>query len=132
MEALGSLVGGLDLVDPKAFGGLLRAVAGYEGAPETRATLELLALTFVRPGEPRAAEWAELDLDAGVWATPAEKTKMKRVHRVPLAPRAVAILRELHIMTGHGKFLLCAQLRVVCRKTRLMRPFAYSALKRMK
>ena len=93
------------IIEPKAFGGLLRALAGYDGAPETRAALELLALTFVRPGELRAAEWAEFDLDAGVWAIPAEKMKMKRPHRVPLAPRAVAILRELQAITGGGKFL---------------------------
>ncbi len=93
------------IIEPKAFGGLLRALAGYEGGPETRAALELLALTFVRPGELRAAEWAEFDLDAGVWAIPAEKMKMKRPHRVPLAPRAVAILRELQAITGGGKFL---------------------------
>ena len=65
----------------------------------------MLALTFVRPGELRAAEWAEFDLDAGVWSIPAEKMKMKRPHRVPLAPRAVAILRELQAITGGGKFL---------------------------
>jgi len=93
------------IIEPKAFGGLLRALAGYDGAPETRAALELLALTFVRPGELRAAEWAEFDLDAGVWAIPAEKMKMKRPHRVPLAPRAVTILRELKGLTGAGKFL---------------------------
>ena len=93
------------IIEPRAFGGLLRALAGYDGAPETRAALELLALTFVRPGELRAAEWAEFDLDAGVWAIPAEKMKMKRPHRVPLAPRAVAILRELQGITGAGKFL---------------------------
>ena len=93
------------IIEPKAFGGLLRALAGYDGAPETRAALELLALTFVRPGELRAAEWAEFNLDAGVWAIPAEKMKMRRPHRVPLAARAVAILRELHAITGGGKFL---------------------------
>jgi integrase len=58
--------------------------------PETRTALELLVLTFVRPGELRAAEWAEFDLNAGVWSIPAEKMKMKRTHRVPLAPRAIA------------------------------------------
>ena len=93
------------IIEPKAFGGLLRAIAGYDGGPETRAALELLALTFVRPGELRAAEWAEFDLEAAVWAIPAEKMKMKRPHRVPLAPRAVAILRELQGITGGGKFL---------------------------
>jgi integrase len=93
------------IIEPKAFGGLLRAVEGYQGAPETKAALELLALTFVRPGELRAAEWAEFDLDAGLWIIPSSKMKMRRPHRVPLAPRAVAILRELHAITGHGKFV---------------------------
>ena len=93
------------ITDPKAFGGLLRAIAGYNGAPETRAALELLALTFVRPGELRSAEWAEFDLDAGVWVIPAAKMKLRREHRVPLAPRTVTILRELHGITGGGKFL---------------------------
>ena len=78
------------IIEPKAFGGLLRAIASYEGAPETRAALELLALTFVRPGELRAAEWADFDLAAGIWAIPAAKMKMNRPHRVPLAPQAVS------------------------------------------
>lgn len=93
------------IIEPKAFGGLLRAIAAYEGAPETRFALELLALTFVRPGELRAAEWAELDLEANVWAIPAAKMKMKRPHRVPLAPRAIVLLQELKALTGDGKFL---------------------------
>lgn len=93
------------LIKPEAFGGVLRAIAAYDGAPETRAALELAALTFVRPGELRAAEWAEFDLDTAIWSIPGEKMKMKRPHRVPLAPRAVAILRALRAITGHGKFL---------------------------
>lgn len=93
------------IIEPKAFGWLLRAIATYEGAPETKAALELLALTFVRPGELRAAEWADFDLDTGVWSIPAQKMKMRRAHRVPLAPQAVAILRDLKAITGGGKFL---------------------------
>ena len=65
----------------------------------------MLALTFVRPGELRAAEWAHFDLAAGVWSIPAEKMKMKRPHQVPLAPQAVAILRDLRPLTGQGKYL---------------------------
>jgi integrase len=61
---------------------------------------------LVRPGELLAAEWAEFDLDAAVWSIPAEKMKMKRPHRVPLSPRAIAILRTLQAITGQGKFLL--------------------------
>ena len=61
------------IIEPKAFGALLRAIDGYDGAPETRAALELLALTFVRPGELRAAEWADFDLATGVWSSPCRK-----------------------------------------------------------
>jgi integrase len=93
------------IIEPKAFGGLLRAITHYDGAPETRAALELLALTFVRPGELRAAEWVDFDLEAGVWSIPAQKMKMRRAHRVPLAPQALAILRDLKAITGGGKFL---------------------------
>lgn len=65
----------------------------------------MLALTFVRPGELRAAEWAEFKFATIVWEIPAAKMKMKRPHRVPLAPQAVAILRDLQSITGQGKFL---------------------------
>jgi integrase len=93
------------IIEPKAFGGLLRAIEGYDGAPETKAALKLLALTFVRPGELRSAEWSEIDMDAAVWTIPAEKMKMRRPHRVPLAPEALAVLRSLREVSGNSKFL---------------------------
>jgi integrase len=65
----------------------------------------LLALTFVRPGELRSAEWIEFDLDGALWSIPAGKMKMRRAHRVPLAQQAVAILRDLHAITGRGRLL---------------------------
>ena len=93
------------IIEPKALGGLLRAIAGYDGMPETRAALGLLALTFTRPGELRAAEWQEFDLETAVWTIPAAKTKMRREHRVPLAPQAIGILRQLQEITGGKKYL---------------------------
>src|SRR4051812_12958649 len=84
------------IVEPKAFGGLLRAIASYEGAPETKAALEISALTFARHGEVRAAQWSEFDFAGAIWSIPAAKMKMRRPHRIPLAPRAVKLLRELH------------------------------------
>jgi integrase len=93
------------IIKPRAFGGLLRAIRDYQGAPETRAALELIALTFVRPGELRAAEWSEFDLDNAIWEIPAGRMKMRRPHRVPLAPRPVDILRELWDLPGRGRFL---------------------------
>lgn len=93
------------IVKSRAFGALLRAIAAYQGAPETVAAFDLLALTFVRPGEIRSAEWSEFDFDGVLWSIPAEKMKMRRPHRVPLSPRAVAVLRDLHAITGKGRFL---------------------------
>lgn len=91
------------LTDKKAFGGLLRAIWGYEGMPETRAALQLMALLYPRPGELRHAEWSEFDLDQGVWTIPLTRTKMRREHKKPLPAEAVAILRTLHAITGHGR-----------------------------
>jgi integrase len=94
------------IVAPKAFGALLRATTAYEGAPETVAALELLALTFVRPGELRSAEWSEFDLDGAVWSIPApRRMKMRRPHLVPLCPRVIEVLRDLQTITGQGRFL---------------------------
>jgi integrase len=53
------------------FGALLRAIDGYDGTLEVRSALQLLALTFTRPGELRLATWKEFDLDAGIWIIPA-------------------------------------------------------------
>lgn len=85
---------------PAAFGALLRAIEGFEGQPATHAALQLMPLLFPRPGELRAAEWREFDLDGGVWTIPATRAKMRREHRKPLPRRAVAILRELFALTG--------------------------------
>jgi integrase len=93
------------IVDPKSFGGLLRAISDYEGAPETLLAMELLALTFVRPGELRSAEWSEFDFDRAIWSIPGAKMKMRRDHRVPLAPQSIAILAEINAITGSGRFL---------------------------
>ncbi|EIL98688.1 Phage integrase [Rhodanobacter thiooxydans LCS2] len=93
------------IIEPNAIGGLLRAMDAYQGSFVTRCALRLAPLVFVRPGELRHAEWAEFDLDAAQWNLPAEKMKMRQPHLVPLAPQAVAILRELHALTGRGRYL---------------------------
>jgi len=93
------------LIEPKAVGGLLRAIDGFEGQRSIRAALKLMALLFPRPGELRGAIWSEFDLETSVWTIPAERTKMRRAHRVPLSPEAVAILRDLQTITGRGQFL---------------------------
>ncbi|MGB9392841.1 MAG: site-specific integrase [Xanthobacteraceae bacterium] len=93
------------IIDPKSIGALLRAIDGFDGQPTTRAALRLAAYVFVRPGELRHAEWDEFDLDTAVWSIPAEKMKMRRPHRVPLARQSLAILRQLQEVTGNGRWL---------------------------
>ncbi|MFG0721892.1 tyrosine-type recombinase/integrase [Pseudomonas sp. GLN_6] len=66
----------------------------------TRQAIRLLVLTAVRPGELRAAPWAEFDLDAATWTIPKERMKARRDHQVPLPRQAVAILRNLQEITG--------------------------------
>ncbi|PNG27138.1 tyrosine-type recombinase/integrase [Methylocella silvestris] len=93
------------LTNSKAFGGLLRAIDDYDGSPEVRAAMQLLALTFVRQGELRFAEWSEFDIDKAEWAIPGARMKMRRPHRAPLAPQAIVIIQELRTITGHGRLV---------------------------
>lgn len=80
-------------------GRLMLAVQSYD-RPVVRAAMEVMAYCFPRPGECRLAHWKELDLEEAVWVIPAERTKMRREHRVPLSRQAVATLSELHKLTG--------------------------------
>lgn len=93
------------ITDPKAIGELLRDIEGYQGAFVTRCALRLAPLVFLRPGELRKAEWLEIDLDKAEWRIPADRMKMNAVHIVPLSSQAVAILRELHPLTGAGLYV---------------------------
>jgi len=66
----------------------------------TKHAVRLLTMTAVRPGELRQAPWSEFDLDAATWTIPKERMKARRPHVVPLPRQAVAILRQLHEITG--------------------------------
>ncbi len=97
------------ITDPVKVGELIRVIRGYQGGPIVRAALQLAPLLFQRPGELRAAAWAEFDLDEALWTIPAVRMK-RRVegkkngdpHLVPLPTQAVEILRKLHPLTGNG------------------------------
>ncbi|WP_413818571.1 tyrosine-type recombinase/integrase [Sphingobium sp.] len=92
-------------MEPEALGGLLRAVDAHDGQPAVRLALMMLPHMFPRPGELRMAEWKEFDLEAAVWTIPAEKTKMRRAHKVPLTVQVLQMLAELEPITGEGKYL---------------------------
>lgn len=93
------------IVDPDGIGALLRAIDGYKGSHVTRCALQLAPLLFVRPGELRQAEWAEIDLEAAEWNIPASKMKMRQPHLVPLSQQAIAILEELQPLTSRSQYV---------------------------
>jgi integrase len=93
------------LTRPSDVAGLVRAIQAYQGTFVVRCALRLAALLFVRPGELRRMEWNEIDFDRALWTIPAEKMKMRADHLVPLAPQAVAVLRELRPLTGNGRYI---------------------------
>lgn len=75
----------------------------------TRDAIRLLVLTAVRPGELRAAQWSEFDLDGDTWTIPASRMKARRQHLVPLPHQAVKILRQLQEITGKYPLLFPGQ-----------------------
>ena len=93
------------ITDPKEIAGLLRSIDDYRGGIVTRCALQLAPLVFVRPGELRQAEWSEFNLETAEWRIPAEKMKAGAVHIVPLSRQALDILREIHPLTGHGRYV---------------------------
>jgi len=93
------------ITDPRALGGLLRAIDGFSGQASNRIGLKLLALLYPRPGELRFAKWDEFDLERRVWTIPPERTKMRRPHRVPLPEAAIELLKELKVLNSPGDYL---------------------------
>lgn len=97
------------ITEPKRFAQMMRDIYAYSGSDITRAAVKIHALTFQRPNEIQGMEWAEVDMDAGVWTIP--PARMKNVlarklhgdaHTVPLSSQAIAVLRDLYPLTGHG------------------------------
>jgi integrase len=72
--------------------------------------LELCILTAARSGEILGMQWSEIDFDKEVWTVPAHRMKAGREHRVPLSPRAVAIVRQLEELKA-SKFVFPGQAR---------------------
>ena len=93
------------LTDPKAVAGLLRSLDSYMGGVIVSNALRLAPLVFVRPGELRTAEWAEMDLDKALWEIPASKMKMREPHIVPLSSQSLAILRAVEPFTRSSRYV---------------------------
>ena len=91
------------LTDPSKVAELLRAIDAFSGTFTVQCALRVAPLLFVRPGELRQAEWSGIDLEKGEWRYFVTKTKTE--HLVPLSTQAVAILSELHPLSGNGRFV---------------------------
>lgn len=78
----------------------------YGGQFTTKIMLELLALLFVRPSELRRSQWSEFDLENALWVIPAERMKMRELHKVPLSKQAIKLLLELQKITGKKEGVL--------------------------
>lgn len=108
--ALPSAIGGnfASITDPVQVGELLRAIDGFKGTFVVKCALRLAPMLFVRPGELRQARWQDFDLEQAEWkfmVSKVKKTDAPRIHLVPLSIQAVAILRELHALSGRGEFV---------------------------
>lgn len=104
------------IIDPAQVGELMRAIDGFTGTFVVACALKLAPLWFCRPGEIRLAEWAQFELDGEhpCYTVPPAIRKLRKAekenpktqpHIVPLSTQSIAILRELHPITGRGCFL---------------------------
>lgn len=102
------------ITDSNTLRELLRAIDGFSGLFHTKCALKLAPMLFIRPGELRQGEWAEIDFTSSCWRIPAPRLKLRKdkkldsktpPHIVPLSRQAVAILHELKLFTGDGKYL---------------------------
>lgn len=85
--------------DPASVGEILRALSAFTGSPSVAASIKLLPLVFVRPGELRTMRWEQIDIKAKEWRYTTSKTKTE--HLVPLSRQAISILEDLRPITGH-------------------------------
>ncbi|HGH5397179.1 TPA: tyrosine-type recombinase/integrase [Raoultella planticola] len=96
---------------------LLQRIDSYNGRPLTRLAVELTLLVFIRSSELRFARWSEIDFETSMWTIPAEReaiegikhsqrgSKMRTPHLVPLSRQALAILKQVHKLSGDRDFV---------------------------
>jgi integrase len=100
------------ILEPVKVGELMRSISAYSGQPATKVALVLSALLFQRPANIRQMEWAWVDFDNAMLTIPSQDMKRRkhqkvngRPHFVPLAPQALAALKGMHPLSGHGRYV---------------------------
>lgn len=94
------------ITDEGKLGALMRSIDEYDGWPTLRAALLLLPLTMTRPGDVRLMKRSEIIFPKATWRIPAERTKMRRPHDVPLSRQALAVIRDIWELSDDGGLLL--------------------------
>lgn len=97
------------ILDPAQLGVFLRAIDDYGGSPAVKIAMELSPHVFLRPGELRWGRWEEIDWENGIWAVPAARTKLRRVHSLPLSRQAKALLEQLRLVSGGYELMFPGQ-----------------------
>lgn len=90
---------------PEELPKLMRSLVMSNLSIPTRCLIEWQLLTLVRPSEAAGTRWQEIDLNAKLWAIPAERMKAKREHIVPLSPQALEILEKMLPISGNREYL---------------------------
>ena len=94
------------IIDERELGALMVSIDEFDGWPTLRAAMQLLALTMTRPGDVRGMTRSEINFEKAVWRIPAERTKMRRPHDVPLSRQAIAILKDIWPFSDFGDLVL--------------------------
>lgn len=79
----------------------LRAILNAAPVTELGVLLPLLFETAARQHEARSMKWEDIDLQGKVWSVPAEMSKTRFAHRVPLTDRAVELLESIGPGAGY-------------------------------
>ena len=88
------------ILEPKLLGQFMRAIEDYSGGPVVKLALQIAPHIFLRPGELRFGQWNEINWEEAIWTVPADRTKMRRPHAVPLTSQVITLLRELERHSG--------------------------------
>lgn len=97
------------IVEPILLGEFLRAIDDFTGGPIVKLAMQLGPHVFLRPGELRQGRWQEVNWDEAHWTIPADRTKLRRPHTVPLSQQSIALLRELEQHSGGFDLMFIGQ-----------------------
>lgn len=84
--------------------GYLESIPAEHSRARTLRDFILLSLsTGARKSNVLSMRWDELDLDAGTWSIPVEKTKTRRAQIIPLGPIEIGVLNEREQLLGESE-----------------------------